>query len=934
MRDAIGMKKNEPGMEIGFRAYLLIAGLVAGLGACSGESTESLLISAKTHIEKNDRKTAIIQLKNALQKNQSLAEARYLLGKVLLDAGDINGAEVELQKAQELGFDAEKVVPPLAKITLAKGGPSKLLSEYGTTKFNSSKAQADMQLLVAQANLSLGHRAEAKMAVLEAKRLDGGNLSAQIFLARMLATEKNFADARTELDGVLVAAPESSEAWQFKGELFQHEGKSDAALDSFRKSLQFDGANLASQRSAMWLLMAKKDLTEAESQLKEIRKARPHHPQTKFFTALLALENGDLKLAHEQSQQLLKQAGNNVQALHLAGAIDAKRGSLVQAEAALNKALRLEPGQERVRTLLAQVYLRSGDSSRAIKTLQPLMNATQPSWEANALVGQAYLMQGDSGKAETFFTTAAKLNPSDKTSRIALALAQMDKGRTEQGFADLKAIASIDTGVNADLALINSYAMQKDYQSALSAVENLERKQTDQPLPKFIRGQIEVQRGNRAQARSAFEAALVIYPDFFPASESLAALDEKDGSVEKADLRLSSLLQKDPKNIKAAMALFRLRERTGAKNVELLDLATQAVKSNPNEIAPRLALIGLHLGDTQQKLAMTAAQDAVAAIPDSVELLEALGGIQFASGEFAQALATYNKIVALQPNFPNVYMQMAKVHLAKGDSKSANQILKKLLSVNYDHIGAQRALATIAMVSGREKDALAIARSLQSQHAIDSAGFVLEGDIEAQSKRWTRAVAAYRNGLEAEASTALAIRLNMALLADGKKAEAAKMSQQWLSKYPKDAIFRYHLGDLAMKDSDFTLAKSHYEFVLEVLPENAPALNNLAWILNRSKQKGALEYALKASRISPKEPAYMDTLAEIYAQAGKIDEALKVQKVAMALAPQNALHRLHLAQLYLKAGEKKLAKQHLQELASLGDQFNQQAEVKNLLTPL
>ena len=60
---------------------LLVSLLMVG---CGGDSPEKMLGSAKDYLAKNDPKAAIIQIKNALQKNPDSPEARYLLGKTLL----------------------------------------------------------------------------------------------------------------------------------------------------------------------------------------------------------------------------------------------------------------------------------------------------------------------------------------------------------------------------------------------------------------------------------------------------------------------------------------------------------------------------------------------------------------------------------------------------------------------------------------------------------------------------------------------------------------------------------------------------------------------------------------------------------------------------------------------------------------------------------
>ena len=77
--------------------------LVALLLGCS-EKPEAMLSSAKDYLAKNDSKAAVIQIKNALQSNPNLPEARYMLGTALLNSGDPVGAETELRKALELNY--------------------------------------------------------------------------------------------------------------------------------------------------------------------------------------------------------------------------------------------------------------------------------------------------------------------------------------------------------------------------------------------------------------------------------------------------------------------------------------------------------------------------------------------------------------------------------------------------------------------------------------------------------------------------------------------------------------------------------------------------------------------------------------------------------------------------------------------------------------
>ncbi len=57
------------------------------LAAC-GEKPEKLVASAQQHMDRQDYKGAIIQLKNALKAKPDYAEARYLLGVSLFKVND------------------------------------------------------------------------------------------------------------------------------------------------------------------------------------------------------------------------------------------------------------------------------------------------------------------------------------------------------------------------------------------------------------------------------------------------------------------------------------------------------------------------------------------------------------------------------------------------------------------------------------------------------------------------------------------------------------------------------------------------------------------------------------------------------------------------------------------------------------------------------
>ena len=133
-----------------------VAMIVAALLAGCGEKPESMLTSAKEHLGKNDRAAAVIELRNALQKNPDLAEARFLLGKAELDTGQFAGAQKELRRALELKYPPDEVIPPLAEAILLSGEFKKVIDEFGKTEMKTPEVPADLPAPLAAAMQQMG----------------------------------------------------------------------------------------------------------------------------------------------------------------------------------------------------------------------------------------------------------------------------------------------------------------------------------------------------------------------------------------------------------------------------------------------------------------------------------------------------------------------------------------------------------------------------------------------------------------------------------------------------------------------------------------------------------------------------------------------------------------------------------------------------------
>jgi len=913
------------------RAALPALLLTLLLTACGGDKPEAMLASAKDYLAKNDSKAAVIQLKNALQANPSLAEARYLLGTAMLNSGDVVSAEVELRKALDLKYPRDQAVPPLARSLLAQNKFREITDGFADERIDAAPARADLQTSLAAAYAALGNPQKADSALAAALQAQPDNPTAMLAQARQQGTAGDIDSALATVQRTIDKHPNDPDAWKLRGDiLYYAKNQPDEALAAYRKSAEVKSGFLPGQAGVVTVLMAQGKLDEAAQAIEQLKKSAASHPQTRLLETQLAYQKKDYKAAHDLSQQVLKMAPDNVQALQVAGATEFQLGNLTQAETYFNKALQSVPNLPMARRMLMATYLRIGQPDKALALLPAGGNGTgQQDSELLSLAGQAYLQKNEPRKAEQLLASASQLDPQNNRKRTSVALARLASGNAS-AFGELESIAATSgADTTADLALVSAHLQRGEFDSALKSIDTMEKKKPNDLSVLNLRGNTLLARGDVAGARKAYDQAAQTDPAYFPAVAGLANADLAENKPADAEKRFRALIEKNPKNAAALIGLAGVRARMNAPVDEVIGLVRDAVAADPTDPRSRVMLSELYLRAKNPKQALSVAQEGLAALPDHPALLDALGRAQMVSGDANQAMSTYNKLASLQPGQPQPYMRLADVYMAAKDRDGAMRSLNRALEITPDLIDAQRGVIMLNLDKGNVQEATAMARKVQQQRPKEPIGYVLEGDIATQQKQWVPAAAAYRNALRLAPVAELAVKLHATLQAGGNTAEAGRFATEWLRDHPRDDAFTYHLGDVALARKDYPEAEKRYQKVLEINPNNALALNNLAWVSDQLGKDG-IGYAEKANRLSPNQPALMDTLATLYAGKKNFAQALDLQKRAVTLQPGTAQLRLGLAKIYIAAGEKDNARRELDTLSALGDRFPAQAEVARL----
>jgi putative PEP-CTERM system TPR-repeat lipoprotein len=905
---------------------------LSALFGCGGPDPDALMASAREYMDRRDFNASVIQLKNVLQQAPGNGEARYLLGLALLEQGDPVGAQIELEKALERGFAPDELQIALARSALAKGEAAAVLERFGTSTLSGPAAQAELRALVGMARLALGQRIEAQRAFDQALKTDAANVTAQLGLARFAASGRDFAQALARLERVLETTPKNMEALLLMADVLAVRQRHDDAEKALHAAVEAAPKHPEARLALIVHVLRRGALDRAAAELAAMEQAMPRNPAAFYARAMVLNEAKKYPAAKQAALQVLKAAPEHVPSLTLAGIAALHTGALQEAESYLRKALFSAPQATSAKRLLATTHLRMGRTDTALAEAKELLAATggeDP--DAQALAAEVHLASGDLAAAVHHYERARALSPDDSGIQTRLAHARFAAGDAARAISELESASARNArDYQADLALIAAHLRQGDADRALAALVALEKKQPNHPLTHSLRGNALLLKRDFAAARGSLEHALQLQPGYLPALGSLAQLDAREGKPEAGRARYEALLKNEPNNAQALLGLATLLRLTGAAAEEIEKRLRQSVTADPASPGARLALINFYLAALHTKAALAAAQEAAAALPNNAAIGRALGTAQIAAGEPRQAASTFIRLAELAPKSPEPRVLLARAHLAAKQPEDAMRALRTALALNPDLPAVQGEIAAVYVATGQHAEALREAKAVQARYPKQPLGHVLEAEIHLAQNKRDLAERTYRAALEKFEHPFLAVRLHTVMEAAGKSAAAEALAQSWIARHPKDLVVLAYLGDRDLAAKRYERAAARFRTAVERQPDNAAALNNLAWVSHELKRP-AREYAERAYRLAPGSPAIMDTLGTILADSGHAEKGLELLGRAAQLAPDAHQIRLNFAKALLKAERRPAARKELEGLARLDKTLPAQQEAARLL---
>lgn len=925
-----------------WRVLLAVLCSASSMVFAQGNMSSPFHEDALQRFEKKDYPGSIIQLKNALKQTPNNLPVQLLLGKALLENGDVVAAEVAFNEALRLGVNRAEVVTQLGQSMVAQGKQQDMLSHPALQPAGLPNGiQLKMHLLRAGAQADLGQTAPALLSIDEARRLD--NRSPEVWLAEVpiRIRSRQFTEALQAADRALGIAPQLAEAHYQRGSILHVQGDLNGARASYTRALQLDAGHAEALIAQIGLHLDANRMDDAVRDVATLRRISPKEPRGSYLKALLAERQGrvpEAQAALREVTALLDPVPMSFmryrsQLLMLNGLAHHGLNEPGKARQYLEAFLRTQPNSP-VSRLLARIYLSTGSVNEAGTLLENYLRSQPGDGLASNLLGSVYIAQGKHARAAALMQQTIKLQDLPDY-RTTLGMSLLGSGQTTGALAELEAAYRKDPKqVAAAIVLSQLYLREGQQAKGLALIQTLVKQQPANASLHNLLGMALVQNGDAQAARASFEKAAQLSPELTQAQLHLVRLDLEARALHAAEQRLTRLLKANPRNTDALAEMARVADLRGKAAEARTWLEKARDNSGPRELRWNLALVDLHLRAGRPEQALAEARIAQGKSSDNITGLLLYSRAQLAMGDAQGARGTLGRATRLADFDADLQVDIASQQLAAHNPDGAYYSLDKALAGQPDSLPAQVLMARVEFQRGEVAKAEQRARSIVQKHPRRAVGHMLMGDLASAQNHPGPALEAFRKAHAVEPSSGTTLRLMQTLETQGNDKGAREAATQRLRQTPKDAVVLHALAGLHARAGRYADAGQSYQALLLFQPQDVSALNNLANVQLKLGDKGALQTAEKAHGLAPTNALVIDTLGWAHHHFGQHDLALSLLRDARLREPANPEIRYHLAKVLVQTGRQGEALEELREAMKSGRPFEGAGDAEQLLKSL
>jgi tetratricopeptide (TPR) repeat protein len=620
-------------------------------------------------------------------------EAFDALAMAEMRMGKVDDAEKHLREALERFPTHLSASVKLAGARLAhkdwKGAEEVLLRAVAHAPKSAEPSVALGGLYLVEGRLS-----EAEGRFNAALRIDPANPLALFNLAGIEFREGHNAAAEEHLR-LLSMVPNKAYKPLHAVFLFQT-GKREAAISELEKLFRDDHSDREAFARLVTAYVASNRTAEAGKLLQSELDKNPKNTTALLLRGRIRLKDRQLDLAEADLTNALSFVNDSAEVHHLLARVYQARGNAGRRKQELAESIRLNPRDvatriEMVQLLLAMNAAQSAwgvleETPKEQRLLTPIL--LQRNWVLLARDQQAEAQKG----IEAILAGGRNQEAVLQLATVKFVRKDFDAARE---LAD-EALKSRSDDTRALELVFRTYGVRKQLAAGVRKIEEYAARAPESAAVQAFLGSARLAAGDRAGARSAFEAALAADPQNRGIAVTLAEFDMNEGNTDAARRRLSELAGAG--ETRAMFLLAGLDERAGNMPASV-EQYRKLLSIDPSNVAVlnNLAFLMVeysHQFDEGLKYALQAKELA----PENPVVDDTLGWAYFWKGDYQAAVTYLSRSASQAPTARHCY-HLAMAKFKTGDRRQGLEMLQSALRLDPNLPEAQSAQRILSQIN-------------------------------------------------------------------------------------------------------------------------------------------------------------------------------------------------------------------------------------------
>lgn len=678
------------------------------------EKAARYLSQGKAYFEKGNYVKASLELRNALQANDRLTEAWFLLSRISKKKGDWPNTLLFSNKTVELDPAHLKARLTLGKLYLAGKQLDKALTQSNALmKLNDSDASVRALRAAVLYRLSdvNGALSEAEKAV----ELDPANVDGLIVLASLKQQEGAKNKAISLIDQGLAKNPNHLALHIIKIQILEKSDQPDAAIRAYEAAIKARPENLLLRHALAKLYARTRNIGKAESVLREMISTKPARTDLKLRFVNFLLKERDAEAAFKTLAKFIKEEPDNIElrfglasthnwtgnaekakevyreiiakeqnnthglsAKSKLAAIIIGEKDKAEGERLLKEVIDIDSRNSEALLIRGALRLKQYKTEEGIADLRSVLRDAPFSANALLLLARAHRQSGANDLANGYYVKAIATNPERLDIRLEYGRFLMRRNLFSRAGEVLLALLAYDpNNVPALHAMTEIRLIQQDWAGAQEYARKVEKGGGDVNFSEQVMGSVYLAQKKIDLSIAAFKRAHLLAPKSSRPMVALVRTYVRHGKREEAKKFLSNVIRAYQGNVMAYVLLGQIYtlEESWDKAEEVFRRVKEIRPKSP--IGYR-SLTALHFRKGDYAASEKALLEGLAAIPENITLRISMAGLSEKRKDFEKAIKIYEKIVS---NNPEVNIAVNNLASMLSDHRTDPESLRRALDL-------------------------------------------------------------------------------------------------------------------------------------------------------------------------------------------------------------------------------------------------------------